>query len=200
MARDVERRRVEWGEARWMNAPEAVVEDGADLLVTARGGSDFWRTTSYGFVRDDGHALLTDFLIGTSVEVAFTPAFETLYDQAGLFVRGDESTWIKAGVEMSDGYPQLGAVVTRGSSDWSLAPVPEWMGRRVTMRASRAGDAVTVRARVEDEPWRMIRLAPFPADASASVGPFCCAPERSGLQVRFHEFTSGPADRSLHEL
>jgi len=197
----VERQRIEWAEAQWMNPPEAVAAEGADLLVTARGGSDFWRTTSYGFVRDDGHALLTAFPSGTSVEVSFTPAFETLYDQAGLFVRGDESTWIKAGVEMSDGYPQLGAVVTaNGSSDWSLAPVPEWMGRRVTIRASRAGDAVTVRARVEDEPWRMIRLAPFPADAAASVGPFCCAPERSGLQVRFHEFTTGPADRSLHDL
>jgi regulation of enolase protein 1 (concanavalin A-like superfamily) len=194
------RRRIEWGEAEWMNPPEAVAVDGGDLLVTARGGSDFWRTTSYGFVRDDGHALLTEFPAGTSVEVSFTPAFETLYDQAGLFVRGDESTWIKAGVEMSDGYPQLGAVVTNGSSDWSLAPVAEWMGRRVTIRASRAGDAVTVRARVEDEAWRMIRLAPFPVDAPALVGPFCCAPERSGLQVRFHDFTSGPADRSLHEV
>ena len=153
----------------------------------------------YGFVRDGGHALLTAFPAGTSVEVTFTPAFETLYDQAGLFVRGDAETWIKAGVEMSDGCPQLGAVVTNGSSDWSLAPVPEWMGRRVTIRASRAGDAVTVRARCEDEPWRMIRLAPFPADATASAGPFCCAPERSGLRVRFHGFTTGPADRSLHE-
>ena len=194
------RQRIDWSAAQWMNPPEAVATDGSDLLVTARGGSDFWRTTSYGFVRDDGHALLTDFPAGSSVEVRFTPAFETLYDQAGLFVRGDERTWIKAGVEMSDGYPQLGAVVTLGSSDWSLAPVPEWMGRPVTIRASRAGDAVTVRARVEDEPWRLIRLAPFPADAPASVGPFCCAPERSGLQVRFHEFSTGPADRSLHEL
>ena len=91
-------------------------------------------------------------------------------------------------------------MVTHGSSDWLLAPVPEWMGRRVTVRASRSGDAVTVRARVEQEPWRMIRLTHFPADAAASVGPFCCAPERSGLQVRFHAFTTGPADRSLHDL
>lgn len=192
--------RIEWTAARWLNPTEDVAYEGSDLLVTARGGSDFWRTTSYGFERDSGHALLIDFPSGSSAEVTFTPEFESLYDQAGLFVRADERTWIKAGVEMSDGYPQLGAVVTHGSSDWSLAPVPEWMGRRVTVRASRAGDAVTVRARVAGEPWRMIRLAPFPADAPASVGPFCCAPERSGLRVRFHEFATGRADRSLHEL
>ena len=191
--------RIDWDEARWLNLPAEIAPDGSDLLVTARQGSDFWRTTSYGFVRDSGHALLTDFPSGTGVEVTFTPEFESLYDQAGLFVRLDESTWIKAGVEMSDGYPQLGAVVTDGASDWSLAPVPEWAGRRVTIRASRAGDAVTVRARVEDEPWRMIRLAPFPADVPASAGPFCCAPERAGLRVRFHDFTTGPADKGLHE-
>jgi regulation of enolase protein 1 (concanavalin A-like superfamily) len=191
--------RIEWAEGSWLNAPEGVAREGSDLVVEARKGSDFWRTTSYGFVRDSGHALLADFAPGTAVEVTFTPEFETLYDQAGLFARVDEGTWIKAGVEMSDGYPQLGAVVTHGSSDWSLAPVPEWMGRRVTIRASRAGDAVTVRARVEDEPWRMIRLTHFPVDVPASVGPFCCAPERGGLRVRFHSFAKGAADLGLHE-
>jgi regulation of enolase protein 1 (concanavalin A-like superfamily) len=192
--------RIDWAEGSWLNEPEDVAAEGTDLLVTAKRSSDFWRITSYGFRRDTGHALLTDFAPGTSVEVTFTPEFETLYDQAGLLARVDETTWIKAGVEMSDGYPQLGAVVTHGSSDWSLAPVPEWMGRRVTIRASRAGDAVTVRARVEDEPWRMIRLAPFPADVPATVGPFCCAPEREGLRVRFHGLTRGQSDRSLHAL
>jgi hypothetical protein len=191
--------RIDWDEARWLNLPAEIAPEGSDLLVTARKGSDFWRTTSYGFERDSGHALLTDFEPGTAVEVSFTPAFETVYDQAGLLARVDEETWIKAGVEMSDGYPQLGAVVTLGSSDWSVAPVPDWMGRRVTMRASRSGDAVTVRARVDEEPWRMIRLAPFPAEVPASVGPFCCAPERAGLRVRFHDFRKGPADRGLHE-
>lgn len=195
-----EQRRVAWSEARWLNEPEAVAEDGSGLRVTARRGSDFWRTTSYGFVRDDGHALLADFPSGTSVEVGFVVEFEELYDQAGLFVRVDERTWIKAGVEMSDGLPQLGAVVTRGESDWLLAPVPEWAGRRVTIRASRAADAVTLRARCESEPWRMIRLAPLAPDAHATAGPFCCAPERAGLTVRFDEFSVGPADRSLHDM
>lgn len=195
-----ERRRVAWSEARWLNPPAAVAEDGDVLRVTARRGSDFWRTTSYGFVRDDGHALLTDFPAGSSVEIGFVAAFEELYDQAGLFVRVDERTWIKAGVEMSDGLPQLGAVVTRDGSDWSLAPVPEWLGRRVTIRASRTGDAVTLRARCESEPWRMIRLAPLAPGAQATAGPFCCAPERSGLTVDFHEFSVGPADHSLHEM
>jgi hypothetical protein len=195
---DEGRRPVPWAEAEWLNPPEAAARDGADLLVTARSGSDFWRVTGYGFVRDSGHALLAPFPSGSSVEVGFVPEFAELYDQAGLLVRVDERNWIKAGVEMSDGLPQLGAVVTREYSDWSLAPVPEWLGRPVTIRASREGDAVTIRARCADEPWRMIRLARIDPAAAVLVGPFCCAPERAGLTVRFREFSFGPADRSLH--
>jgi hypothetical protein len=175
-----------------------VAPDGTGLLVTAREGSDFWRTTSYGFVHDDGHALLTDLPPGTAVEVGFLADFTDLYDQAGAMVRVDASTWIKAGVEMSDGLPQLGAVVTHGTSDWSLAPVPEWAGREVTVRVSRAGDAVTVRARREREPWRMVRVAWLDPAAKAQAGPFCCAPQRAGLTVRFTRLAVGPADTSLH--
>jgi regulation of enolase protein 1 (concanavalin A-like superfamily) len=193
-----EQRTVPWSEATWLNPPAAAEPDGADLVVTTRDRSDFWRTTSYGFVRDSGHALLTAFPAGSAVEVGFVAEFDTLFDQAGIMVRVDPSTWLKAGIELSDGFPQLGAVVTHGSSDWSLAPVPEWRGHRVTLRASRSGDAVTIRARRDEEPWRMVRLAPLSPDATAMAGPFCCSPERAGLRVRFTGFTVGPADAGLH--
>ncbi|MEU5589129.1 DUF1349 domain-containing protein [Streptomyces chrestomyceticus] len=189
--------------AQWLNPPPEAVREpaatgGGTLVVTAAEGSDFWRRTSYGFDRDTGHALLTPFPADSAVEVSFIAAFDALYDQAGVMVRVDERTWIKAGVEMSDGAPQLGAVVTREWSDWSLAPVPSWVGREVTVRVSRSGDALTVRARREQEPWRMVRLAPLDPDATAAAGPFCCAPQRAGLRVRFTRFATGPADASLH--
>ncbi|MEV5686661.1 DUF1349 domain-containing protein [Streptomyces sp. NPDC052164] len=190
---------VDRAQAHWLNPPPASVARGTDLVVTTRDRGDFWRTTSYGFVHDDGHALLTDLPGGSAVEVSFVADFDTLYDQAGVMVRVDERNWIKAGIELTDGVPHLGAVVTREVSDWSMAPVPDWAGRRVTVRASRAGDALTVRARCEDGPWRMVRLAPLDPGAAALAGPFCCSPQRAGLEVRFTGFTTGPADRSLHE-
>ncbi|MEV6206964.1 DUF1349 domain-containing protein [Kitasatospora sp. NPDC051914] len=189
---------VDRPDADWFNPPESAVRDGDALVVTTRERSDFWRTTGYGFVRDDGHALLAPLPDGTAAEVTFLAAFDALYDQAGLMVRVDERTWTKAGVEMSDGVPHLGAVVTRDVSDWSLAPVPDWHGRLVTVRASRSGDALTVRARCEDGPWRLVRYAPLDPGAAALAGPFCCSPERKGLRVRFTAFTLGPADASLH--
>ena len=106
--------------------------------------------------------------------------------------------WVKAGVEFADGVAQLGVVVTDGLSDWSSAPVPEWAGERVTIRASRSGDAVTIRARTGDDAWRFVRLVPLDPALDVHAGPFVCAPTRAGLAVRFHSWGVGEPDGSLH--
>lgn len=186
-----------WGQDGWLNPPPHVTRHHGDLLVTAAQGSDLWRTTSYGFVHDTGHALLTDFPDQTAAEVTFIADFTAQFDQAGLLVRADAQTWIKAGIEVSDGIAQLGAVVTRDVSDWSVAPVPEWNGRAVTVRASRNGNALTVRARTVREPWRLVRLAPLPL-GPIRVGLYCCAPTRQGLTVRFTDLRLVQADTALH--
>ncbi|MGE7438156.1 DUF1349 domain-containing protein [Kitasatospora sp. NPDC001175] len=193
-----DQRVLDWSEATWLNPPLRTESDGRDLVVTTRDRSDFWRTTHYGFERDNGHALLTGLAVGTAVEVTIRARLDQPYDQAGAMVRVDEQNWIKTGVELTDGLPHLGAVVTRGHSDWSLAPVPEWADRPVTVRVSRGRDAVTIRARCGGEPWRTVRLAPLAGHLTASAGPYCCSPEREGLRVQFSQFTVGPADRALH--
>ena len=191
-------RPLPWSAGTWLHEPERAREDGADLLVTAAHGSDLWRTTSYGFVRDSAPALLAPLPGGRAVEVDVLVDLPGLYDQAGLLLRVDEETWTKAGVETSDGAPQLGAVVTRGVSDWSLAPVPEWSGTVVTLRASRSGDAVALRARSDGGPWRLVRVAPLDPAAEVAAGPFCAAPDSPGLTVRFTGWRTGPADANLH--
>ena len=186
-----------WDEGGWTTEPEGVAVDGDDLLVTAREGSDFWRTTSYGFVHDDGHGLLAGLPDHSAGEVAFVAGFEAQFDQAGVLVHGDDEHWVKAGVELADGALQLGAVVTDLVSDWSTGAVP-WNGRLVTVRASRDGDALTVRARVDHEPWRLVRLAPIDPTLAWRAGPMVCAPTRAGLTVRFTRWTVGDADSALH--
>lgn len=189
---------IDWGSGSWTNAPAHVEIDADGMGVTAVEGSDAWRTTSYGFVHDTEHALLVPFERGSAMEVSFRLDLSAQFDQAGIFVRVDDRTWTKAGVERSDGEDGLGAVVTRGMSDWSLAPVPGWHGRLVTIRASRAGDALTVRARVDDEPWRLVRVAPLDPDAVVTAGPMCCAPTREGFAVLFTGWRTTPADAALH--
>jgi len=189
---------MDWNSGTWTNAPDHVEVADDGMYVTAAEGSDAWRITSYGFVHDTEHALLAPLAPGTAMEVSFRLDFSAQFDQAGIFVKVDESTWIKAGVERSDGEDSLGAVVTRGVSDWSLSPVPGWRGRLVTIRASRAGDALIIRARADDEPWRLVRVAPLDPDAVVTAGPMCCAPTRAGLTVHFTGWQSGPADANLH--
>ena len=216
---------VDWAEGRWTHEPVEAKVDGDALLVTCVEGSDAWRKTSYGFVHESEHALLAPLATGRAVEVTFLcdfagqgqfdqavrlPAAATLKPQ-GVFLRIDEANWIKAGVESADGLLNAGAVATLGRSDWSLSRAShamkssadslaavEWAGRRVTVRASRSGDAVTIRARADDDAWRLLRVTPFPEDAEVSAGPFACAPTRAGLTVRFERWAVGPADESLH--
>jgi len=195
---DLETVAVPWSAGRWTHPPVDVREEGPDLLVTAAEGSDAWQHTAYGFVHDSEHGLLAPLAPGRAVEVEFTAGYDAQFDQAGLLLRASPVRWIKAGVELADGVAQVGAVVTDGRSDWSVAPVPEWAGHRVTVRASRAGDAVTIRARAGDEPFRLVRLAPWPPDVALDAGPYCCAPTRAGLTVRFHAWRTAAADGSLH--
>lgn len=186
-------------DGQWTTEPvRAEWNAGGELLVEAREESDAWRETSYGFVHDNAHALLAPLGAREAVEVTFVLDYDQQFDQAGVMIRVDESTWIKAGVEVSDGVAQVGAVVTHRVSDWSVAPVPEWVGREVTVRASRDGDAVTIRARVEDEPWHLVRVAPLSPAADAQAGLFCCAPTRAGLVVRFVAHRRSEPDGSLH--
>ena len=189
---------IPWSAGRWTHAPASVVASGADLLVTAREGSDAWRVTSYGFVHESEHALLAPFPEDSAMEVEFTAAFSEQFDQAGIFVRASATHWVKAGVEFADGRLQLGAVVTQGVSDWSLAPVPDWLGRRIQVRVSRAGDALTIRARAGDGELQLVRVVPWPPDLPAEAGPLVCAPTRPGLVVPIHAWRTTECDATLH--
>lgn len=191
-------RTVPWSDGQWTNEPADVATDRDGLHVTARHGSDAWRITSYDFIHSTEHALLAAFAPESAIEVQFRLDLAEQFDQAGIFVKVDDETWIKAGVELSDGQESLGAVVTRGTSDWSLSPVPSWAGRWVTIRGSWSGNALTVRARVDDEPWQLVRVAPLDAVTPVMAGPFCCAPTRAGLTVHFTSWRTTPPDAGLH--
>jgi regulation of enolase protein 1 (concanavalin A-like superfamily) len=115
-------------------------------------------------------------------------------------LRASPQLWLKAGLERSDGRLFASVVVTVGFSDWSVAPVREvGADEPVTVRASREGDAVTVRSRLgETGEWQLMRVAYFPPDEQVVAGPMCCSPTRSGLLVRFAPVRVSPPDETLH--
>ncbi|MGK9252217.1 DUF1349 domain-containing protein [Paenibacillus humicus] len=191
--------KIAWSSGEWLTKPLSWEEIDGKLHVEAVEGSDFWQKTMYGFQRDSGHSLLAPWNADKAIEVGFRlDGMDHLYDQAGLMLWSHSEQWIKAGIEMNDGIPHVGAVVTSGLSDWSLSPVPEWAGEVVTIRASRLEDAVIVRARTERHPWRTIRVSPLPSREDWQAGPFLCAPTSGGLKVAFTRWVLAEPDTDVH--
>jgi regulation of enolase protein 1 (concanavalin A-like superfamily) len=190
--------RIDWDSGTWLHEPPAWNVLNAGLEVTTADGSDFWRETGYGFTRYSGHALLREFPPDTAMEVEFSAQWTGEYDQAGLFLHADEQHWVKAGVELADGSLNLGAVVTDGRSDWSVGLVPEWADARIRIRVSRSLDAITVRARTDQTPWQLVRLAPIDPTRTWFAGLLAASPSRAGLVVTFHAWESMPPDADIH--
>ena len=69
------------------------------------------------------------------------------------------------------------------------------------MRVSVVLGVLRIQVSVDGDHWPLVRLAAFPVAASYQVGPFCCTPERGGLNVEFSEFQLGvPLLKALHDL
>jgi regulation of enolase protein 1 (concanavalin A-like superfamily) len=175
----------------WVNEPSRWRRSGGELTLTTDPGTDFWRHTHYGFVRDSGHFQGTriggEFVAGVEVQ----GDYREQYDQAGLMVRLDAERWVKTGIEFVDGRHDLSAVVTHAVSDWSVAPLaeaPDWVAIRLTRR----GDALTVEFAVDGAPWAIHRIAYLPPELPAYVGPMAASPDGGGFDVRFRGWTLRP--------
>ncbi len=190
-----------WQAAHWLNIPNfyQVLTDSSLEIVTDY-QTDFWRETHYGFVRDSGHFLGFPTAGSFTAQVRINADFRELYDQAGIMLRLDQETWLKAGVEISDGTPMIGSVLTQGQSDWAPGyfignPNDFWLRLTIydgVLRLQYSTDGVT---------WPLLRLAPFPKAPSYTVGPMCCTPQRQGLKARFSEWSLNRAlQRGLHDL
>ncbi|WP_205820890.1 DUF1349 domain-containing protein [Methylobacterium nonmethylotrophicum] len=184
----------------WLNEPADWRLDGDILHVVTDRGTDFWRETHYGFIRDTGHVFEVRTAGDFTAQVRVRAQYRELYDQAGLMVRVSPREWVKAGIEWSDGIPMIGSVLTIDRSDWATAPYGRDAGD-VWLRATVAAGVLRLQVSSDGRNWLLMRLCPFPAVSSYSVGPMCCTPERAGLSVAFSEFTVGvPTGKDLHDL
>lgn len=74
-------------------------------------------------------------------------------------VRIDETRWVKAGIELSDGRAMLSSVLTDGRSDWATAPY-EADPKDFWMRASVADGVLRLQVSGDGKTWPLVRLAP----------------------------------------
>jgi regulation of enolase protein 1 (concanavalin A-like superfamily)/ribosomal protein S18 acetylase RimI-like enzyme len=128
---------------RWYNAPPAWKDQAGAIEVTTGAGTDFWRQTHYGFIRDTGHFYHRTVEGDFALDVKVTGAYRDLYDQAGVMLRLDERRWMKCGIEYVNGVQNVSAVVTNDFSDWSVAPAAH-NPPAIWLRVSRRRETVEV--------------------------------------------------------
>jgi regulation of enolase protein 1 (concanavalin A-like superfamily) len=174
----------------WLNEPRAWRPTASGLEMSVEPKSDSWRTTQFGFIRDNAH------FAGTTVSGDFEIAgflharLRDQYDHLGLMVRIDEMHWLKCGLERVDGECLLSVVLTREYSDWSLRPLsfPDksgWQGIKV----SRKGPDVEVSIltpRGQAIPFRVGRLG---SASEITAGVTAAAPEGQGFTAEFSDLT-----------
>ena len=154
----------------WLNEPASWQRTDDVLQVNVDPGTDFWRVTGYGYIRDSGH-VYGDVLAGDlDVAVRIRGNWSAQYDQAGVMLRADERTWLKTGIEFFEGRPRLSTVLTLGMSSWSVANLPDDTDD-VALRLSRRGDAVEIRYSAGDGPPDLAALVlPAPGQRAAGRG------------------------------
>jgi len=110
----------------WRNEPPYSGFDGDALVMRTGRDTDWWNNTYYGFLHGNGHFLGQPAEGDRTLELTFSAAYRRQYDQAGAMVHVDDRTWMKCGIEFTEGVMKFSVVVTRDDqSDWSVRP---WHG------------------------------------------------------------------------
>jgi regulation of enolase protein 1 (concanavalin A-like superfamily) len=176
------------GTMHWLNEPASWSEEFDVLRVTADAGTDFWRTTGYGYNRDTGH-LYGDVTAGElDLSMRLCGSYAAQYDQAGAMVRIDERNWIKTGIEYFEGRMRLSTVVTYEYSSWVVAELPE-STNELALLLTRRGDALEVRYSLDGGAQELAALVHLPPEVQVLAGAMCAAPTGNGFQVTFQDLS-----------
>lgn len=172
----------------WFNEPPNWSHNDDKIIITTGPKSDFWRKTHYGFIRDNGHFYYQSVQGDFTLTAHFQGDYQDQYDQAGIMLRLDETTWVKAGIEFVDGVQQISTVVTRDYSDWSVTPYTNTLSDSIWIRLKREGGACEVFYSYDRQDFHMMRTFHLADDETLGVGLMCASPEGDGFSVTFDSF------------
>jgi uncharacterized protein len=172
----------------WLNEPSKWTAEGDSLSLTTDPKTDFWRKTHYGFIRDNGHFFYETVSGEFVVETDFDGNYHALYDQAGLMIRADETTWLKTGIEFVDSVQHISAVVTHDYSDWSVVKLSTPI-RSLGLRATLKGGSIIIEYDTGTGAWTMLRITFLSSAPVLQVGRMAASPDGPGFDVHFHKFS-----------
>jgi len=170
----------------WLNEPESWHSGSGLEIITGR-ETDFWQRTHYGFRRDNGHCLLSDYSSDfiLTAHARFEP--RSRYDQCGMIVRVDAENWIKLSTEYEDeAISRLGSVVTNfGYSDWATQDVSSSIKQR-WYRIVRQGNDFILEASGDGSNWFQMRIAHLHnAGRTIAAGLYACSPIGEAFRCSF---------------
>jgi regulation of enolase protein 1 (concanavalin A-like superfamily) len=170
----------------WLHEPPTWRADGRAIIAHAAAKTDFWRKTHDNGVRDNGHFYYKTVSGDFTASVKVSGQYAGLYDQAGIMVRQDETTWLKCGIEFVKGVQYASSVVTRDWSDWAIRPLAN--PPAIWLRVVRHGGTIEVHVSTDGVVFELIRQAYLSDAPSLCVGIMFCAPTGKGFAVRFDDF------------
>lgn len=176
---------------QWNNPPTNFKESPTSLALEVPAGTDYWRVTHYGFVRDNGPFRYEVRSGNFEAKAQIHGEYHELYHQAGLMIRKDDKNWIKTGIEYVNGHQNVSAVVTRDFSDWSVLPRSD-SPASIWMRLQRYNDTVQISYSLDGQKWSMVRLAYFPPQLPVQIGMVAAAPGKQPFEVIFDHFSIAP--------
>jgi regulation of enolase protein 1 (concanavalin A-like superfamily) len=171
----------------WYNEPKKWKLDSGKIKITTDPQTDFWRTTFYKYITDNGHFYYEEQKGDFEATVKITGSYKDLYDQAGLMIRTDSSNWVKSGIEFVNGSINISAVFTRQFSDWSVIARPD-APRTIWLKLKRKNDSVELSFSLNGKDYEMQRLGYFPPKVPAKIGIMAATPEGKGFEVAFENF------------
>jgi regulation of enolase protein 1 (concanavalin A-like superfamily) len=172
---------------QWLNEPMKWTAEENRLFATSDAGTDFWRKTHDGGIRDHGHFYFESVVGNFTARVKQTAKYQSRYDHAGLMVRADDRTWLKCGIEFMDGRHYASAVVTRDWSDWSVMPIEN--PASFWILCEREDATFTVRYSLDGIEYETIRQAFLTEQSTLQVGMMLAAPKGNGLEVLFEDYS-----------
>ncbi|HLV98151.1 MAG TPA: DUF1349 domain-containing protein [Ktedonobacterales bacterium] len=172
----------------WYHEPPQWRVEGDTLTLATAPKTDFWRSPDGSTVTDNGHFWAQPVTGDFQAQVKVIGAYRDLYDQAGLMLRLDEANWLKCGIEFYEGAQHVSAVVTRGFSDWALAPLPP-KPAALWLRLKRQGTDIQIHYSLDGTAYQLLRHAYFPPAERLLVGVMAASPTGTGFEVIFEGFS-----------
>jgi regulation of enolase protein 1 (concanavalin A-like superfamily) len=123
-----------------------------------------------------------------NVLVKIKGSFKTSYDKAGILIREDERNWVMSGLEFFNKRINHSSCITRGISDWSLAPLPDEAKDGIWIAIKRHDNKVECFYSYDLKEWIQTRQGLFPTTATLKVGIVAACPMGEPFKVVFERF------------